>query len=259
MNYIALDSQELKTRVPAIFASAPDAKVSPNYQFVPTHEVIRILEDDGWRIKSATQQRTRDGRDTAKHMISMLHPDMQVSERDLGGLKPQVRIVNSHDWSSRLQIMIGMLRLVCTNGLMVSAGDVLNYNVRHDRIQEDVRTVLARIQSGSARLIATANAWNNIRLNDAQMMEFARAAVDLRFPGREGSEREGLAREMVSARRDIDTDRTLWNVFNRAQEAGMTGGFRVSRRRARPISNIANTVEFNQKLWETAEKLALAV
>lgn len=259
MNYLALDSQELKTRCPAIFATAPDAKVSPNYQFVPTHEVLRILEDDGWRIKSATQQRTRDDRDTSKHMISMLHPDFAVQARDLGGLKPQVRIVNSHDWSSKLQIMIGMFRLVCTNGLMVSAGDVLNYNVRHDRITEDTRTVMARIQSGSNRLVSTASAWDAIKLDDSQVMEFGRQAADLRFPGREGSERDSLARELVSPRRDIDAENTLWNVYNRAQESGMTGGFRVSRRRARPISNIAATVDFNQKLWEAAERFSLAV
>lgn len=258
MNHIALDSQELKARVPAIFASAPAEKVSDRYTFVPTIEVLRSLDRDGWKITEATQQRVRNltAAETTKHMISMRHPDFGIQARELGGLTPQIRIVNSHDWSSRLQIMIGIFRLVCTNGLMQSAGEATNYNVRHDHITEDLQTVMARVNSGSQRTIAQVGAWQGIQLSQERVQMFGRIAASLRFPNAEGSQLEILGKEMVNPVRMFDTEDTLWNVFNRAQEHGMRGGFRVSRRRARPISNIAANVNFNQKLWEEAEKFA---
>lgn len=255
---IALNSPELRSNVPAIFASNPDPKVSENYTFVPTMEVLRILDSQGWEIHKASQQKTRNSgaAEFTKHMLSLRHPDLGGTT-ELGGLVPQITLINSHDWSSKFKIIIGIFRLLCTNGLIAACGDVLQYNVRHDRIHEDISTVMARIGSASHRLIEKAGEWDSKRLSDEQVMNFAREATSYRFPQLEGSDRDAVAERMQAPRRSGDLDNTLWNVYNRVQENGIRGGFRLNRRSARELTNIANNVRFNQQLWALAETYSL--
>ena len=252
--FISLDSPTLAQACPAIFATAPAEKVSAAYTFVPTHEVLRTLESHGWGITSAKQQKAfKSDPSTGKHMVSMRHRDHSPVARELGALQFQVNLVNSHDWSSRLNLSLGMFRLVCTNGLIASVGDYVSYNVRHDNIREDVETVLARINSGSQRMLSVVQSWAEIKVDP---LEFGRKAAKIRFETLEGTDLDVAARNMVEVRRATDAENTLWNVYNRAQEAGMRGGFRVRQRAARQISNIRNEYQFNENLWQLAENFA---
>lgn len=250
---IALNNPDLLEAVPSIFATAPHPKVSEGYHFVSTADIIGRLEDVGWGIMSANQQRVKDAteRQYAKHSVTMMrHGDSSGKET-----RPTLRIVNSHNWASLLQIHIGMLRLICSNGLMASFA-LASWTVRHDRIKEDLQQILDRFQSVAAIQFQEMETWKGIQLNSDQQREFAIGAAKLRFADSEGNELESYADSMNAARRQLDVGPDLWRTFNRLQENGMKGEFRLAKRIARPIRNIQADLNFNIGLHRLASSFA---
>ena len=71
--------------------------------------------------KRQTQTRTRheDRRDYTKHMIRLRHAS-QINAR---GEANEIILLNSHDGTSSYQMLAGMFRFVCSNGLV--CGDTL--------------------------------------------------------------------------------------------------------------------------------------
>lgn len=246
---IALNNPSLIEAVPSIFADRPHPKVSEGYHFVRTADIISRLEDVGWGIQFANQQRVKDAaeRQYAKHSVTMMR------QSDVGGreTRPTLRIVNSHNWASLLQIHIGMFRLVCSNGLMASFA-LASWTVRHDRIKEDLQEILDRFQSVATIQFQEMEQWKGIQLNSDQTREFAIGAARLRFTDAEGNDLESYAAAMNAARRQLDVGPDLWRTYNRLQENGMQGGFKLAKRIARPIRNIQADLDYNIGLHRLA-------
>ena len=62
------------------------------------------------------------------------------------------------------------------------------------------------------------------------------------------------------ARRSEDTGDDLWSIFNRVQENGTHGGFRIAGpngrlRRVRGRNNIASDLSWNQGLWNLTKEV----
>jgi hypothetical protein len=52
---------------------------------------------------------------------------------------PEVVVINSHDGACAFRLIAGLYRLVCSNGLMVSDGEIASIAVRHTgNILQDV-------------------------------------------------------------------------------------------------------------------------
>src|SRR3546814_18445609 len=75
-----------------------------------------------------TQTRTRheDRRDYTKHMIRLRHAS-QINAR---GEANEIILLNSHDGTSSYQMLAGMFRFVCSNGL-VCGDTVADVSVPH--------------------------------------------------------------------------------------------------------------------------------
>ena len=111
----------LRTLTPSVFATTPWEGMSPSYRFIPTEEVLDLLEDQGFRITAARQSRTRiPGKaDFTRHMLRLRHESFTGTEGEV----PEVVLFNSHDRSSAYKLYTGILRFACENGMVVQSAD----------------------------------------------------------------------------------------------------------------------------------------
>lgn len=254
-----LTISQLEKLVPAAFSDTPAPHVSENYSFVPTRDVIARMMENGWEAVKATQQKTRAGSRssvlTAKHMIVFRPSGNDTpAKADLGMLQPTVSIINSHDWSSRMIAQSGILRLVCTNGLMAGQ-DIFRYSIRHDTVMRDIQQLSDEFSEKANSMLETVERWRGVELSHEATDAFLMEAAKLRYGDEATSDH---AHSLSIVRRLADQGSNVWNLFNRVQENGMKGGYRVGRmtRASRGLSNIGATFKFNTDLWNLAEKFA---
>lgn len=246
--------------LPAILnttAAAPH--VSERYKFIPTQEYLDAFANHGWKVRSAQQVNTRkQGKaDFAKHMVTLSHEkyEGEALAQRLGGLSPRVHLVNSHDHSSRFKLIVGIFRLVCSNGLMISSGEVQAFSFLHNNSARDAVSILTdKFFADVETNLETAEKWSGITLSTDQQIDFATKARNLRF----GEESTVEPTALLDARRTFDAGDDLWRVFNRLQENTTKGGVRFSgmRRQSRLLTNIDANVRVNQGLWSLAASYA---
>jgi len=96
------------------------------------------------------------------------------------------------------------------------------------------------------------------KLEESQMMEFARKAAMLRFANvtEEAIDKVVDLDDYLETTRKEDEGNGLWEVFNRVQEKVVNGKFNYSfskkERKARPVKGFKQQVKLNQDLWELA-------
>jgi hypothetical protein len=115
-----LAEREMRLAAPSIFAAGKHASRSERYTYIPTIEVLRGLRAEGFEPFMVAQGKSRIAgkADYTKHMIRMRHAG-QVTARPEAN---EIILINSHDGASSYQMLAGVLRVVCCNGLVV--GDI---------------------------------------------------------------------------------------------------------------------------------------
>jgi hypothetical protein len=115
-----MSNDELRRVAPSAFAEQAHESRSARYAYIPTLAVIDALRDNGFQPVKAMQSRSRMGRhEFTKHMLTFAKLDGAEHIR-VGDSIPQVNLINSHDGSSAYNLIAGLYRLVCNNGLMVA-------------------------------------------------------------------------------------------------------------------------------------------
>jgi hypothetical protein len=125
----SLTMENLKRLTPSIYTTEGAANTSDKYKHISTIDVITGLMSEGFMPVKATQNRTRKiGKAPfTKHLLRFRHASTVPT---VGGLFPELVLVNSHDGLSSYRLMAGLYRLVCSNGLV--AGDTFKeVRVRH--------------------------------------------------------------------------------------------------------------------------------
>lgn len=246
--------------LPAILNTTAAAPyVSERYKFIPTQEYLDAFAAHGWTVKNAQQVRSRKSgkAEFAKHMVTLSHEKYEgesLAQR-LGGLSPRVHLVNSHDHSSRFKLIVGIFRLLCSNGLMVSTGEVQAFSFLHNNSARDAVSILTdKFFADVETNVETADKWSGITLNLDQQIDFATKARNIRF----GEDSTVEPTSLLDARRPADAGDDLWRVFNRLQENTTKGGIRFAgmRRSSRLLTNIDANVRVNQGLWSLAATYA---
>jgi len=85
------------------------------YTYIPTITLLESLKQEGFQPFFACQTRVRDlnKRDHTKHMLR-LRREGQITGKQV----PEIILLNSHDGSSSYQMLPGLFRFVCQNGLV---------------------------------------------------------------------------------------------------------------------------------------------
>ena len=250
-----LSDEQIHRVAPSIFAEAPHESRSQRYAYIPTATVLTELRKEGFQPFMVTQTRTRheDRRDYTKHMIRLRHAS-QINAR---GEANEIILLNSHDGTSSYQMLAGMFRFVCSNGL-VCGDTVADVRVPHKGdVAGQVIEGAYQVLGGFERVKESRDLMRGITLDDGEAEVFARAALALKYddPDKPAPITES---QILMPRRFEDRRPDLWSVFNRAQENLTKGGLHGRaangrRQQTRPVQGIDSDIRLNRALWLLAD------
>lgn len=252
---LPLSNDLIAYHAPSVMADAAHESRGERYSFIPTIEVIDALRGEGFEPYEIRQTRVRDAgkREHTKHMVRMRHAS-QISTKDE---VPEIILLNSHDGSSSYQIMSGVFRFVCSNGLI--AGDMFNnVRVRHSgNVVDDVIEGATRVLEDAKQIGYRIEDYKGIELGQDEQRAFATAAMQLRW----GDDAPVTANRLLAAHRREDIKGDLWTTFNRVQENMLKGGIpghssTGRRTRTRAVGGVNENVKLNKALWTLADSMA---
>jgi hypothetical protein len=252
-----LSDDQIHRVAPSIFAEAPHESRSQRYAYIPTATVLTELRKEGFQPFMVTQTRTRheDRRDYTKHMIRLRHAS-QINAR---GEANEIILLNSHDGTSSYQMLAGMFRFVCSNGL-VCGDTVADVRVPHKGdVAGQVIEGAYQVLHGFDRALESRESMQAITLDEGEAEVFARAALSLKYddPDKPAPITES---QILTPRRFDDRRPDLWSVFNRTQENLTKGGLHGRsangrRQQTRPVQGIDSDIRLNRALWLLADGL----
>ena len=258
----ALDNIDLGRLSPSIFTNQPHHKVSDQYTFLPTLDVVNMMRDMGWHPTKAQEIRVQPASDRAgyqKHLVRFQRPDLRSGEEAIEAV-----LINSHDRTTAYQFLLGVWRFICANGMMV--GDTWDgIRVRHIGSHDDIRDASRKMIQEAPNVIHKIQKWRAIPMTQDEQGMFAAAALELTWDRekREGRPPPVEPRALLTTRRCSDLDRTnsLWGTMNVVQENLIKGGLRGrsangKRVRTRAVKSLDRDVRLNRALWMLTEHMA---
>jgi hypothetical protein len=259
-----LDEDQMRAAAPSIFAQGKHASRSDRYTYIPTIDVLRGLRKEGFEPFMVAQGSSRiEGKtEFTKHMIRMRHAGQVQAKPEAN----EIILINSHDGASSYQMLAGMFRFICCNGLVV--GNVVDdIRIPHKgNVQGEVIEGAFRVLDEFEAVEQHAEAMKALQLEPPEEIAFATAALALRF-GEQVVEESGghrpapvTAQQLIQARRTEDIGHSLWTTFQRVQENVIRGGqpgrsAQGKRLHTRPVGSIDRGVSLNRALWMLAEEM----
>jgi hypothetical protein len=240
--------EEIKQIAPSVFTTEKASHLTDKYVQTPTSRVVEDLMNLGWQVTKAQEVKSRKYKGFQKHLIVFRNPEIMIKGKDGDDAFPQILLTNSHDGKAAFNFRVGIFRLVCSNGLVVSDADFNNVSIRHinytfETLQTKIGEVIAKLPG----LVQKINLFKSTTLTEAQMTDFAYKAASLRSKATVNVE------ELLGSTRKEDEGNDLWVVFNRVQEKLIGGGYKSGRRKTRSVKSFQKDIEINEQLFELAE------
>jgi len=263
----ALDEDQLRAVVPSVFAEEAHMSRSDRYTYIPTIDIVRGLAAEGFSPVYACQATPRD--DTklghTKHMLRFRnYQGPAILNKEVN----EIIMINSHDGTSAYQLLSGVFRFICTNG-MVCGNSFEATRVHHKgNIVDDVIDAAYSVVEDFARVDSQVDRMKAISLRPAETDAFATAALAIRYTDAETGTVDSPVQpwQVLQPRRREDVNQAdVWTTFNRVQENMIRGGLhgrtqgsngRMRRTSTRPVNGIDGNVSLNRALWTLAEKMA---
>ena len=239
---------QIKTIAPSVFTTDKAPHLTDKYIQTPTSRVVEDLMNLGWEVTKAQEVKSRKYKGFQKHIIVFRNPQIMIKGANGDDSFPQILLTNSHDGKAAFNFRVGIFRLVCSNGLVVSDADFNNVSIRHinytfETLQTKINEVIAKLPN----LVQKINLFKSTELTETQMVDFATKAMELRTKARVN------IMDVLNADRPQDKGNDLWVVFNRVQEKLIGGSYRAGKRKARSVKNFQKDIELNEQLFELAE------
>lgn len=266
-----LSNEEIKRICPMAFKTNPtNPNVSDKYVQATTFDVIEDLGKLGWYPVEAKQCRNQKNSSDIRsfHMVVFQNPDVKINKVLDNGEKvvdayPRIILTNSHDGYNSFKFMVGLFRLVCSNGLVVATDEMVNMSIRHINYDfEELRKIVSKAIEEVPNIVSTMNKMRTIIPTEEEKIELAKEVVKLR-KGFDDSNKvvinDEVIKDILSPIREEDNAQDLWTIFNVCQEKLIKGGFKYNgatnkMRKQRRITSIKKDIEFNQGLWNVATK-----
>lgn len=262
----------------SIYATSPMVGVSDQYRQIRTLDLIQLFAGQGWYPVTAQEQRTvkpeREG--YQKHMVRFRQQGKFFN--GVGDLALEIILTNAHDCTSAYSIMLGLFRMACLNGLIVSEGTFGAIKVIHKGFDpQEVIDASFKVIDSSPKLLTSIHDYKEIGLNQEEQKIYASSALAMKYAGEDdtvkredrlltiGERTFNLDRLLIPWRPEDKTP-SLWNTYNNVQEK-LTKGARFelgkennwgSRRmnRARGITGINENLRVNKGLWHLMSEMA---
>ena len=238
---------QIRQIAPSVFTTEKAPHLTDKYIQTPTSRVVEDLMNLGWQVTKAQEVRSRKYKGFQKHVVVFRNPDIMIKGKDGDDAFPQILLTNSHDGKAAFNFRVGIFRLVCSNGLVISDADFSNVSIRHinytfESLQARVAEMIAKLPN----LVNKINTFKQTQLTEEQMKDFATKAMKLR------TKQQVNVLEILTADRPQDQGNDLWVVFNRIQEKLLGGSYRAGQRKARSVRNFQKDIELNEQLFELA-------
>lgn len=253
---IPISIESLRAFCPSAFAEKPWERTSKKYSFLPSSQVIEKLYASGLACFAVKQAGTRiDGKENfTKHSLRFRSvnstPLIAVGDTFLEHI-----LTNSHDTTSSYSLEMGLYRLACSNGMVVSAGLLSRYKIRHiHNTIQDVVVALDKLADNTPAVVKQLETMQARVLTDSERLQFAERAMALRY---DVTAQPYAATRLLEARRFADKGDNLFSVLNRVQENLTQGQYRSTRleRTSRKVRNIDLDLQLNRGLWQLASSL----
>jgi len=251
-----LSDDQIRSVAPSIFADAAHASRSARYAYIPTIELINGLRKEGFQPFMVAQANVRDEsrREHAKHMIRLRHAG-QIN----AGEANEIVMVNSHDGSCGYQMLAGVFRDACANG-MIWGDASCDVRVSHKgNVAHEVIAGAHQVLDGFTRVVEEREAMKATRLTQEHQLAFARAAIELKHDTT-SMPAPIVELDVLAARRHADVGDDAWRTLNRVQENLIRGGIPARtatgrRTTTRAVTGIDQDVRLNRALWVLANAL----
>ena len=270
-----LSNEELMERCPHAFKNEPtNPNVSGKYVQANTMTVINDLAKLGWYPVDAKQCKAKKNSSGVRsfHMIALQNPDIKIMKNNADGTQtvdayPRIIMTNSHDGFNSFKFMLGLFRLVCSNGLVVCDDQMVNMSIRHINYTfDELRRIVATAIEQVPDIVNTMNKMRTIELSNDNKKELAKEMFKIRKNLDENDNVEvsdEVLEDILTPVREEDNKNDLWTVFNICQEKMIKGGFSANTknnklRKQRGITSIKKDMDYNQKLWGAASKYLMA-
>lgn len=235
-----------------IMAAEPSSLVSDRYTMASTHNILEILQGQGWAPVGYQEKKARreESRGKQLHTVVLSNPQFEG-----GSTLPRIVVKNSHDGASSLQLLSGVFEAICANGLIVgsSAADV---RIRHLSLTESkiIEGLKLCIESLTKAFEVTEKMKATV-LDKPRQLAYAEDVIKMAW---DGSQYTVDPQQVLWNHRKAQREPTLWNTFNTVQEHVIRGG--VRQRRAdgskiatRAVKSIDRSIELNRAMWDMAE------
>jgi hypothetical protein len=251
-----LEDDQIKRVAPSIFAVEKHESRSARYTYIPTSEVLAALRKQGFSPFMVCQAKARDEakREHTKHMLRLRHAS-QINSKEAN----EIILLNSHDGTSSYQMMSGIYRFVCANGLV--CGDTMSdIRIKHkgdivDNVIEGAFRVLDDFELVGGKM----DSMKALTLNAGEQQAFAHAALAVKYDT-DVAPAPVTETQILTPKRIEDRSNDLWTTFNRVQEHLIDGGLRGRTstgkvRETRPVTGIDQSVKLNRALWVLSEEM----
>ena len=252
----------------AFKTSPTNPAVTGRYVQANTETVIDDLGKLGWYPVDAKQCRPKKNSAGIRsfHMVAFQNPNVSIiKDNGTGEVEcyPRIILTNSHDGFNSFKFMVGLFRLVCSNGLVIATDKMVDLSIRHinysfEELRKQVAVAIEQVEIQAGIM----SDMNKVRLNDAQKRELAEAAIRIRKGIPEGEKyqiSDDSIAELLSPKRKEDNGSSLWNVFNVIQENMMKGAYSITNangktRKQRPITSVVKSLDINKELFRSAAR-----
>ncbi len=260
-NIKPLTNEELLKAAPSIFSETPIEGVSSRYAFVPTYSVLDTFRESGYYPIMASESKVRndDNFGYQKHIIqfrsldNLLRPNSNEEYAD-------IVLTNSHNRTSSFIVDLAFFRIVCSNMLVVPSHSFSHHSIVHSGFNiSKVNTAINEVTAYMPKIKSEIEKFKSIRLSLLEQYSLANAAIDIRF---DKQIHDINAKEFLKITRDEDEMPTLWNVFNRVQEAMIRGGAKGINKEtgksftSKAITAIDANIKLNKELFATVQNMA---
>lgn len=253
-DHTAISEQQMRAFAPVLFNDTPRKQMSQSYMPVKSWDIIQELRLHDY-VPTQIQLRNRHGAmDTTAHSIRFSQVGARSKMVVRGDVLPQLYMRNALDGSALLGFWNGLMRMVCSNGLIVSDASIAQpLAVRH--LAAPALAAIMAIQEIGAQSKVMFQHIDTMRarlLSDKQQLRMATSALAI-------MDVKGVIKpdDLLAARRPDDAGADVWRVFNRIQEnivrGGVTGTTATNRpTRTRGLTGIGAQLHANTALWSLA-------
>lgn len=247
-----------------------------SYGFVNTSEVLSAFSQAGWNQVSTTVGRVNnpERQGFQKHLIRLENPLFSKIEglTDNNQSRPQLVLLNSHDGTTSLQILWGLIRIACMNGIIAGTGvngvRLIHSKAIVDKLPNAIEYMLGNFET----FVKQIESLQGKTLSDSASAELVKTLYNARLAGIQRV--KSIVYDTPSALRIQDNANDAFTVYNRVQEVLMRGGIqyeyeksildangqeigtKLVSTRTRRIASVTSQVKLNQLAYDTAIELA---